>query len=94
MADDEKGKGDWRERLDRELDELRGLRDELKVRVHLGKADAKDLWERLEKRYHEVEAQLRRTVRRSEAPLHEIGEGARKLIDELRAGYRDLRKQL
>ena len=91
---DDKSKGDWRERLDHEFDELRRLRDELKVRMHLGKADARDLWERLEKRYAEVESQLKRMAHRSEAPLHEMGDAARKLLDELRAGYRDLRKQL
>jgi CBS domain-containing membrane protein len=85
---------DWRERLGHELDELRRVRDELKVRVHLGKADAKDAWEQLEKRFHELEGHARRAAQRSEAPLHEMGEAARKLFDELRAGYRDLRKQL
>jgi CBS domain-containing protein len=85
---------DWRERVSHEIDELRRLRDELKVRVHLGKADAKDAWERLEKLFHELDAHARRTAQRSEAPLHEMGDAARKLIDELRAGYRDLRRQL
>ena len=90
----EPGKGDWHERLDHEIDELRRVRDELKLRMHLGKADARDLWERLEKRFGEVEAQVRRTAQRSEAPLHEMGDASRKLLDELRAGYRELRKQL
>jgi CBS domain-containing protein len=90
----EHANGDLRERFDQELDELRRLRDELKVRLHLGKADAKDTWERLEKRYHELEAQARRIAQRSEAPLHEMGDAARKLFDELRAGYRELRRQL
>jgi CBS domain-containing protein len=94
MAKQTVEKGDWRERLDHEIDELRRLRDELKVRIHLGKADARDLWERLDKRFHEVEAQVKRTAQRSEAPLHEMGEASRKLLDELRAGYHELRKQL
>jgi CBS domain-containing protein len=83
-----------RERVDKELDELRRMRDELKLRLHLGKADAKDAWERLEKRYHELEAHARRIAQRSEAPLHEMGDAARKLFDELRTGYRELRRQL
>ena len=87
-------KGDWRERLDHEVDELRRVRDELKVRIHLGKADARDLWERLEKRFAEVEAQVKRTAQRTEAPLHEMGEATRKIFDELRAGYRELHRQL
>jgi CBS domain-containing protein len=84
---------DWRERFEAELDELRRVRDELKLQAHLGKADARDVWERLEHRYAELEAQVKHIALRSEAPLHEIGESARKLMDELRNGYRELRRR-
>jgi CBS domain-containing protein len=90
----EQANGELRERIDKELDELRRVRDELKLRLHLGKADAKASWERLDKRYHELEAHVRRIAQRSETPLHEMADAARKLFDELRAGYRDLRRQL
>jgi len=84
----------WRERLRSELESLRTLRDELRVRIHLGKADAQDLWDHLERRFGELEMHARRAAQRTEAPLHELGESARHLVDELRRGYRELRDQL
>jgi acetoin utilization protein AcuB len=82
---------DWRRRLEQDLDELRRVRDELRVRMHLGKADAKDLWDRLEKRFSELEGHAKRAAQRTEAPLHELRDAAHHLVDELRTGYRELR---
>jgi len=85
---------DWKERMEKELDELRRIRDELRVRIHLGKADAKDLWDRLEHRFTDLEAHAKRAAQRTEAPIHELGDAARHLVEELRSGYRDLRGRL
>jgi CBS domain-containing protein len=43
---------DWKARIQREIDELRRVRDELKVRMHLAKAEAKDRWNELEHQFH------------------------------------------
>lgn len=85
---------DWKERMEKELDELRRVRDELRVRMHLARADARDLWERLERRFSELETHARRAAQRTEGPLHELGEAARHLAEELRNGYRELRGKL
>lgn len=82
------------DRFEQELEDLRRLRDELRVQVHLGVADAKDLWDRLEHRMGELEAKARRLAHRAEEPLEEIGEAAQTLVDEIRDGYRRLRKLL
>jgi len=89
-----KNVSDWKQRLDADLDELRRIRDELRVRMHLGKQDAKDLWEKLERRFGELEAQGKRTAERTQEPLHDIAEASRHLVDELRRGYRELRGRL
>jgi len=81
----------WRDRFEQEVAELRRARDELRVRIHLGKADARDLWDRLEQRFSELEGHARRAAQRSSGPLQELGDAARHLVEELRAGYRDLR---
>ena len=85
---------EWKERLDQELDEMRRVRDELRVKIHLGRKDAQDRWQQLERRMGELEAHARRAAQRSEAPLHELADATRHLLDELRNGYRDLRKLL
>jgi CBS domain-containing protein len=83
-----------RDRFDEELEELRRVRDELRVQVHLGKAEARDLWAKLEHRFADAEAQLRSKARRAEEPLQDVGEAARLLLDEIRNGYRRLRELL
>ena len=42
----------------RELDALATLRDELKVKAHLAKADVKDEWNRLESRFQTFEQDI------------------------------------
>jgi CBS domain-containing protein len=85
---------EWQDRFEKELDELRRVRDELRVRMHLAKKDAQDRWQQLEKRMGELEAHAKRAAQRTEAPLHELADATRHLLEEMRVGYRDLRKLL
>ena len=41
-----------------EVKTLKQVRDELRVQMHLGKAEAKELWERMEQRWHDIEGKL------------------------------------
>ena len=81
-------------RFDAELEELRRVRDELRVQVHLGKAEVRELWERLEKRFHHAEAEVKQIAHRAEEPIHDVAEAADLLLDEIRSGYRRLREIL
>jgi DNA anti-recombination protein RmuC len=85
---------DWSERFAEEIDDLRRVRDELRVQVHLGKEEAKQRWEELEKRWAHLEARLKRVREESRESLDEIGEAARTLLEEIRNGYRQVRKLL
>lgn len=80
------------EPLHEELDQLRRIRDELKVQIHLGKVEAGDLWDKLEHRFGEAEDRVRHLARRAEEPMGDVAEAARLLIDEIKAGYQKLRK--
>lgn len=83
------------ERFERELDELRRIRDELKVQVHLGAAEASDLWADLERRWQKVEARVEARVGEvARAPLDVAEEVAEELIEQLRSGYRRIRELL
>ena len=81
-------------RFEDELNDLRRLRDELVVQLHLGKLEAGDLWEKLEQRFGEAEARVKALAQRAEEPGRDIAEAARLLIDEIRSGYRRLRELL
>lgn len=85
---------DVRERIDEELDGLRQARDELKVQVHLAKAEAQDLWEQLEDKYERVENHAKQIARDAEQPLHDVADAAKLLIEEIREGYKQIRAAL
>ena len=70
-------------------DDLKTLRDELKLRVHLGSRDLQDAFAELEGRWSrfEQQAELDRTA-------SNLGEAAKLLGAELKEGYERIRKAL
>jgi CBS domain-containing protein len=78
-------------RIERELDAVRRVRDEVRVKIHLARADARDLFEKLEHRFADAEAKAKLLRREAREPLHEAGEAAAGLLRELRDGYRRIR---
>jgi len=85
---------DWKAKLQREIDELRRVRDELKVRIHLAKADAKDRWDQLDHQFRRLEAKGHQIAQASEEPLRDLRDAAHLLVDEIREGYRRIRDAL
>jgi hypothetical protein len=77
------------ERVTEELDQLRRLRDELRVQLHLGKSEIKQEWDRLEKRWVEVEGRMKQS---GEGRAQEIGESIKELLHDIRQSYDHLRR--
>jgi CBS domain-containing protein/ribosome-associated translation inhibitor RaiA len=75
-----------------ELEGLRRVRDELRVQIHLGKAEATELWEKLERRFVEAEAHAKALAARAEEPAQDVAEAVDLLVDEIRNGYKRLRE--
>jgi hypothetical protein len=75
--------------IDDILDDLRTLRDELKVRIHLGSREAQDEWHRLEERWSEFAAKAR-----AEDSAEGISSALRLLKEELVRGYERVRNAL
>ena len=48
-------KSELRERIESEIETLQAARDDLRVRVHLGAAEVRDLWEEAERRWGRLE---------------------------------------
>ena len=69
--------------------ELRRLRDEVALKIHLGSMDLRREWNEMEKEWNEfrTKAGVRETER-------EVGEAAERLAGELKKGYRRLRDAL
>lgn len=83
-----------RSAIDKELDGLRRLRDELNVQAHLGRAEVKELWDEAERRWHRLEGEADRLREQAGDSLEQIGEAAELLVDEIKGGYEKLRKLL
>lgn len=85
---------EFSEKVQEDMDALRRARDELRVQIHLGAAEAKDLWDSMESKWRELESKAKHVVREAEEPLQEIGEAAKQLVEEIRDGYRKIKDSL
>jgi lipid II:glycine glycyltransferase (peptidoglycan interpeptide bridge formation enzyme) len=75
----------------REIDALITIRDELKVKAHLAKADIKDEINRLETKWQRVEEELKRGASHMNESL---GENTKELVKELRERYDMLKRRI
>jgi hypothetical protein len=87
---------DWRTTWQDVIQDLERQRDELKVRLHLARAEARDEWDRL--KLDEKIATLRQRADaagvEARGAMKDIGSAAEKLADEVREGLDRVRKTL
>jgi hypothetical protein len=87
---------DLRARWQELLTDLERQRDELKVRLHLARAEARDEWDRL--KLDEKIATLRQRADaagvEARGAMQDIGKAAESLADEIREGLDRVRKTL
>ena len=74
------------------VDRLRQERDELRLKLHLGTAEARDEWDKVEARWAEVEARMPQV----KAELKDSGQNLRAALDmvteEISSRYERIRK--
>lgn len=80
--------------LQRELELLRSMREELRLQVTLAKADVRTEWDRLEARFELAQEELKRTHEHSKSAVHDIETHVRTLTEELKRGYEAIRRML
>ena len=71
---------------------LKQARDELKVQIHLGKAEAKDEWNNLEKKWEDLKAQSEKIAVAAEDTAKDVGSAMDLAADELKKGYERIKK--
>ncbi len=86
--DDETTSAEWRARVRKLVEDLQPEIDELKVKLHLAKADAKDEWARLEQKVADYKVKADRTGGEAGDILEEK---AKAIVAELRDGLARLR---
>lgn len=83
---------DWKQRLGELKTRLEQERDELRVKAHLAKMDARDEWGGMEGKWAEFKEKL------SEIDMDDVSddvaEAAGRLGEELREGYEKLKKKI
>jgi CBS domain-containing protein len=84
LLDGQGRKPDGRSEVRRALDEVKRLRDEIRVRIHLAGMDAKKAWRKLEPQIDKLDRQLDAAGARVSAELEGAIEQARKSITALR----------
>ena len=72
--------------------QIEQLRDEIKLQAHLGKEDAKDELEKLEKEYESFLVKIKPFTDEVEHTLGSTGEALGLAADELKAGYERISK--
>ena len=76
------------------IDDLKQQRDEIRVRLHLVKAEAKEEWERLETKWEHVRGKMGVVGREAGKTAQEVGTALNLAVEELRRGYERVRKLL
>jgi predicted nucleic acid-binding Zn-ribbon protein len=80
--------------LQRELELLAKVRDDLRLQLKLAKSEALDEWRKLENTWFGVESELKRIGEQSKEPVKDMTAAARALMEELRSGYTRIKAQL
>ena len=80
--------------LDDLLEKLKQRRDELNLQLHLGKAEAKELWQQTEEKWQRLRDQLEQIDNETGDVAKDAGATAMLVADEIRQGYERLRKLL
>ncbi|MFN8647506.1 MAG: hypothetical protein U0104_12130 [Gemmatimonadales bacterium] len=82
----------WRERWNEVVTELEQERDELKLRIHLAKAEGRDELQKLDAKLAELRFRADSAGTEAREAMDDIGEAAKKLAAEVREGFDRVRK--
>jgi len=88
-------KDEVRHRWDEALARLKQERDELALKMHLGKKEAADEWEKLETKWHDIKARKMPPMKEAaDETTVGVGLALELAAEELKKGYERIRKLL
>jgi len=85
---------DTKGQLAKTVERLKQQRDELRLKLHLAKADAKDEWARLERQWEELKPKLEAARKEAGKTAGSVGSALSVAVEELKKGYERMRKLL
>ena len=85
---------DAKEQMTKAVEHLKQERDELRVKLHLAKADAKDEWASLENQWEEIKPKLEAAREEAGKTAESVGTALGLAVEELKKGYERLKARL
>ena len=85
---------EMKDRSEKMLKELKKERDELKVQLHLLSMDAKEEWNELENKYEKFKAKASVVADVAGDSAEDVVEALKLVGDELREGYKRIRRSM
>ena len=85
---------DSMESLQKIAEDLKRQRDELMLKLHLAKSDARDEWAKLEVQWEDVKTKMDTVRQEAEKTTESVSTGLGLVLDELKQGYERIRKGL
>jgi hypothetical protein len=85
---------DWRMKWQEALTELERERDELKLKIHLAKAEGRDELARMDQKIAELKQRAQAASSEAKGAMGDVGGAAKSLVDEIKAGFDRVRKTL
>lgn len=79
--------------LQESYDKLKQKRDELKVKLNLGKMEARDAWEDVEKNFQELESKINGLRQQGQAEADRMKEDIRLLMSDIKDGFERVRNR-
>ena len=77
--------------FDEIIQDLKQMRDEIEVQLHLASADARDEWAKLEKKWEHLRARADVVGGAAEQTADNVGDALGLVADELKKGYRRIK---
>jgi hypothetical protein len=86
--------GTWNEKWQELVTDLERERDELKLKIKLGTKDAHDQVGRMDDKIQQLKLKADAATSEAKDAMEDVGEVAKKLADEIKAGFDRVRKTL
>jgi hypothetical protein len=80
--------------LEKLLGEIEQDRDRLKLQAHLFKADAKDEWDKIEKKWHHFKGHSNHVSKEAKGASKDLLAATQILAEEIKAGYKRIMRSL
>ncbi len=84
----------WKAKVHEVLADLERERDELKLKIHLAKADGRDELARIEDKIAQLRFRAGAAGSEARGAMDDIGDAASRLVGEIREGFARVRKTL